>query len=156
MLYNTMSKEFLNKKTISRLAVIQSLYQFELNEQTQTVEELNTSIKSFYTDYQNIDDDQSIKLSVHYFNELLLFSIEKVKEVDEIIYSYLSSDTELNKIGIIVRSILRAGVAELKYFPETPRKVILNEYSDLASELAREQDVGFINSILDKYSKEGM
>ena len=151
-----MSKEFLNKKTISRLAVIQSLYQFELNEQKQTIEELNTSIRNFYTDYQNIDDDNSIKLSVHYFNELLQFSIEKVKEVDEIIYSYLSSDGELNKISIIVRSILRVGVAELKYFPETPRKVILNEYSDIASELAREQDIGFINSILDKYSKEGM
>ena len=151
-----MSKEFLNKKTISRLAVIQSLYQFELNEQKQTIEELNTSIRNFYTDYQNIDDDNSIKLSVHYFNELLQFSIEKVKEVDEIIYSYLSSDGELNKISMIVRSILRVGVAELKYFPETPRKVILNEYSDIASELAREQDIGFINSILDKYSKEGM
>ena len=79
-------------------------------------------------------------------------TIENVKDLDELISGYLSSEGELKKLDFVVLAILRSGIGELKYFPEIPIKVILNEYADIAAEMAKEQDVGFINSILDKYT----
>ena len=150
-----MSQEIFNKKTISRLAVVQSLYQFEMNGRSQSILQLQDSLKSLYKNYELLEYAKEIKLSVQYFNELLQFTIEKVKEIDEVISSYLSSENEIAKLDIVVLAILRVGICELKYFPEIPQKVVLNEYSDIASEMSKEQDVGFVNSVLDKYAKEG-
>ena len=147
-----MSHEIFNKKTISRLAVVQSIYQYEMNGRAQTVEELQNSLKSLYKNYELLEYAKEIKLSVQHFNELLQFTIENVKDLDELISGYLSSEGELKKLDFVVLAILRSGIGELKYFPEIPIKVILNEYADIAAEMAKEQDVGFINSILDKYT----
>jgi N utilization substance protein B len=147
-----MSHEIFNKKTISRLAVVQSIYQYEMNGRAQTVEELQNSLKSLYKNYEILEYAKEIKLSVQHFNELLQFTIENVKDLDELISGYLSSEGELKKLDFVVLAILRSGIGELKYFPEIPVKVILNEYADIAAEMAKEQDVGFINSILDKYT----
>jgi transcription antitermination protein NusB len=51
--------------------------------------------------------------------------------------------------------LLRVAVCELKYFPMTPRKVIVNEYTDISSDMLTEYEVGFVNSILDNISKQG-
>ena len=74
-----MSHEIFNKKTISRLAVVQSIYQYEMNGRAQTVEELQNSLKSLYKNYELLEYAKEIKLSVQHFNELLQFTIENVK-----------------------------------------------------------------------------
>jgi|LakMenEpi03Aug12_release.lakeMendotaPanAssembly.Ray.scaffolds.fasta_scaffold1087748_1 N utilization substance protein B len=145
--------QIFNKKTISRLAVVQSIYQYEMNGRSQTIDELQNALKDLYKNYELLEYEKEIKLSVQYFNELLQFAIANVKDVDEVIESYLSSEGEIKKLDFVVLAILRSGITELKYFPEIPQKVILNEYSDITAEMAKEQDIGFVNSILDKYSK---
>jgi N utilization substance protein B len=149
-----MSQEIFNKKTVSRLAVVQSVYQYEMNGRSQTILELQTALKELYKNYELMEYAKEIKLSVQYFNDLLQFTIENIKDIDEVISSYLSLDGEIKKLDFVVLAILRSGICELKYFPEIPQKVVLNEYSDITSEMAKEQDIGFVNSILDKYSKE--
>ena len=140
-----------NKKTIARLAAVQSLYQFEMNGRIQTLEELQQSIKQLYDD--ELFDEHPVKMSVQYFTSLIDTTLKTLVDIDQLILSYLSSEEELNELDQVVKSILRVGVCELKFFPETPVKVILNEYADIASEMVKMQDIGFINSILDKFSK---
>ena len=50
---------------------------------------------------------------------------------------------------IALVSILRVAIAELLYFPEVPYKVIINEFTTLASETVKDAEVPFVNSLLD-------
>ncbi|WP_312323036.1 transcription antitermination factor NusB [Soonwooa sp.] len=61
---------------------------------------------------------------------------------------------ELDRVSLMDKIILVAAITEMDYFPQTPSKVIINEYIDIAKVYATEKSNIFINGILDKYSKD--
>ncbi|MGX9985421.1 transcription antitermination factor NusB [Soonwooa purpurea] len=61
---------------------------------------------------------------------------------------------ELERISLMDKIILVAAITEMDYFPQTPSKVIINEYIDISKVYASEKSNIFINGILDKYSKD--
>ena len=67
---------------------------------------------------------------------------------------YLNNDIDLNKTDKLLKIILFAAIFELMFKHNTPKKVIISEYL-LASEYFLEKiQIGYLNAILDKISKE--
>ncbi len=157
-----------NKKIISRLAVVQFIYQkffivlegYKCNttSSSMNLEEAQKFLNSFYQDPQTIWSNYlkqfSFKsvINVKYFTSLILLITNNLPYIDGIIYSKCKN--KLDKIDLLVGAILRTAICELKYINKVPFKVIINEYTNLANDLLDHYHVGFVNFILDAYAKE--
>ena len=81
-------------------------------------------------------------------------TLERSDLIEDTINSYLSEDINLAKTDKLLKIILFAAIFELMFKHNTPKKVIINEYL-LASEYFLEKiQIGYLNAILDKLSKE--
>lgn len=156
-----MTKTQINTKSISRIAAIQTIYQFENEKNTSDIETLLLRMVEFYkdkdikSDYE-LDKTSKLKLrpSYNYLNELVKFTHENIQEIDQIVEKHLTNEWNLQNLPKLLFATLRVAVCELKYFPETPSKVIINEYTDIASDMLDSGEVGFVNSVLDKYASD--
>jgi N utilization substance protein B len=149
----------LNSKSIARIAAIQTLYQFESDKHNTNIEALLLQIIDFYrdkdikSDYE-LDSKSLLKLkpSFNYLKELVKYTHDNIEVIDQIIENHLSNEWTINNLPKLLFATLRVSICEMKYFPETPRNVIINEYTDIASDMLDEGQVGFVNSVLDKYA----
>lgn len=149
-------KSPLNTKSIARIAAIQTLYQLD---NSSNVESVLTRMIDFYQD-KEIKNDYELRIdskikprpSYKYLKELVKSTHNNIEKIDVIINQHLTKEWELNTLPKLLLAILRVAICEIKYFPQTPRKVILNEYTDIASDMLDEGEIGFVNSVLDNYS----
>ena len=82
-----------------------------------------------------------------YTKKLLQVVSSNLDEIDEIISSNLTKwkSTRLPKTTL---ALLRLAVAELKFLPDVPEKVSINEAIELAKIYSSEEDAAFINAVL--------
>ncbi len=57
-------------------------------------------------------------------------------------------------MGVVDRSILRLGVAEILYWEWIPQEVSIDEYVEIAKKYGTEKSGGFVNAVLDRIAKE--
>ena len=80
--------------------------------------------------------------------------LERNELIEEAVNTHLSDDIDLTKTDKLLKIILFAAVFELMFKHNTPTKVIISEYL-LASEYFLEKiQIGYLNAILDKMSKQ--
>jgi len=141
-------------KTISRIATVQSLYCYYAT--NSGIEEIINDVKSFYaTEIKNKDSELfELKLNKDYFSSITATALENIQEIDKLIEQNLTSGWNMGKLHLTLLSILRAGVTELCYFPETPYKVVISEFSDIAGSMLVPEEVGFVNSMLQKINDQ--
>ena len=60
----------------------------------------------------------------------------------------------LDRVSRIDRIVLRMALAEMRYFPDIPIKVSIDEAIELAKRYSEAKASGFINGILDTLSKQ--
>ena len=151
----------ISTKTIARIAVVQALYQYQINGSTQKLEELILGITAYYKDSEIAEDldikahgDPKIKLNITYFSVLLQYTLDHLPKIDEIIEGYLSNPWRLDTLHASLLALLRAAIAELLYFPEVPYRVVINEFTDIASDMLKDNEVAFVNSLLDNVRKK--
>lgn len=154
-----MSQTQLNTKSIARIAAIQTLYQLQDDNNESDIDSILSRIIDFYknkdlhSDYE-ISKSEKIKLkpSYNHLKELVKYSYDNLSEIDSLIEKYLTKNWTINNLPKLLLSILRVAICEIKYFPETPYKVIINEYTDVASDMLDENEIGFVNSVLNNYA----
>ena len=144
----------ISTKTIARMAAIQALYEFEINVRGTSIEKLVETVINNYSaaDFRSIfeiPDGVSVKLHANYMRELVTYTINNLSKIDGIITIHLAPSWTYEAMHIALVSILRVAIAELLYFPEVPYKVIINEFTTLASEIVKDTEVPFVNSLLD-------
>ena len=89
-----------------------------------------------------------------FIKDVVLGTLERIDLIEETINKNLSDDIDLVKTDKLLKIILVAAVFELMFKHNTPTKVVISEYL-LASEYFLEKiQIGYLNAILDKISKE--
>ena len=150
----------INNKSIARIAAIQVLYQFANKNQQQNVDLYMQNVLDLY---QSGEADSSegwkskpikIRPSTNCLKELVHTTVQNIDKIDNLIADHLTSEWQLSTLPILLLATLRVGVCELIFFPRTPPKVIINEFTDITSDMLNDNEVGFVNSLLDKIHKE--
>lgn len=148
-----------SNKTAARLAAVQALYQFESNGRAESADALSESIVKSYTDKDfkdifDIPEDVQIELHKNHFKTLVEFTIQNLDKLDTVITENLSGNWKYSNLHMSLAALLRVAIAEILFCPDIPPKVIVSEFTDIGSGLAKESEIGFINSLLDKVAKE--
>lgn len=75
------------------------------------------------------------------------------EKIDELIAQY-AEHWALERMAVVDRNVLRAGIFELLWLAEVPPKVAINEAIEVAKKFGTEDSSRFINGILDRIHKE--
>ena len=75
--------------------------------------------------------------------------LQNGKEIDRLIEEH-SENWTLKRMAVVDRNILRLAAFELRYCPDIPFKVTLNEAVELAKKFGADDSSAFINGILDR------
>ena len=128
----------------SRVLATQALYQLSLNKSI----DLNTVKKNLLNDKEtkNVPDRK-------FFFKLINKTIQNKKEVDKELEIVVKKKKFL-KMETIIKVILELGVCEIIYFKDLPHKISIAEYNKVSGSFLNDNEVGLINAILDKISKE--
>jgi N utilization substance protein B len=86
-----------------------------------------------------------------FVKDLVYGTLEHAAESDGIIAPLLEGWT-LDRLPTIDRIVLRMSMFELRFRPETPRPVVINEAVELAKKFSTEDSGRFINGVLAKAS----
>lgn len=68
--------------------------------------------------------------------------------------SLISDKWDPQRLGVLERAILAIGLAELKYSPDVPYRVVINEALELTRRYCDEGAVGFVNGVLDSAASQ--
>jgi N utilization substance protein B len=74
-------------------------------------------------------------------------------KIDELITQY-AENWDLERMAVVDRNILRAGIFELLWTTDVPPKVAINEAIEVAKKFSTQESSRFINGILDRIHKE--
>ncbi|MFA5089022.1 MAG: transcription antitermination factor NusB [Candidatus Omnitrophota bacterium] len=134
----------MSNRHLARTIAVQALYQWDFNDRTENIDNvLNNDKESFAPDF---DDGGFIGHLVHGV-------VDNQAEIDGLITKY-APEWPLDQITIIDRNVLRLGVFELKYDPNIPAKVAINEAIELAKNFGGESSGKFVNGVLGAVYKE--
>ena len=121
------------KVTSPRIKVIQKLYSSLINPMSEI-------------DYPKSQYKKFIK-------DVVIGTLERSELIEETITTHLSSDIDLKKTDKLLKIILFAGIFELMFKHNTPKKVIISEYLLASEHFLEKIQIGYLNAILDKISK---
>jgi N utilization substance protein B len=85
---------------------------------------------------------------LEYFEDLLLGVEKHQAEIDEGLKPFV--DREVGQIDPIERAALRLAAYELKYRPDVPYRVILNEAIEVTKRFGADHGHSYVNGVLDK------
>ena len=123
-------------KQRSRARVVQALYQWLVS---------GENIKKIEQQFLNQKEG---KISKAFFSNLLLNIPKNIAALEDFIHPTL--DRDIGELGPTEKAILYLGVYELKFQPEVPYKVVINEAVELAKLYGAEGSFKLVNSSLDK------
>jgi len=138
------------KRTASRLAAVQALYQIDLTGASPA-----TAIIEFtrHNLGGNAPDESFGEADDQLFAELVEGTSARREDIDRGLASALSADWPLERLEVILRAILRAAVYELLARPDVPARVIISEYLDIAHAFFAGKEPGLVNGVLDRLAR---
>src|ERR1700746_849500 len=84
---------------------------------------------------------------------LFRVATDRVAEIDTLIERH-AEHWRMERMAAVDRNLLRAGVAEVLGYPETPRAGVINEALEIARKFASLESVQFVNGVLDSVAKD--
>jgi N utilization substance protein B len=86
-------------------------------------------------------------------DDLFRVATDRSDEIDELIERH-AEHWRMERMAAVDRNLLRAAVAELLAYPDTPRAVVINEALEIARKFSTPESVHFVNGVLDSIGKE--
>jgi len=131
-----------DRRTRARELAIQGLYQLDV----QGPDALELLDKFFL----EADTDDSVRKLAHDWTKE---TWKNLQQCDELIVAS-TVKWRFTRLSPVDRSILRLAVYHLKFCPDIPPKVVINEAIELAKKFSSEKAPSFVNGVLDAILKK--
>jgi len=131
-----------SNRHLGRIIALQTLYEHDFR--------LSAEDKSFVLAEvleRNLGRYKNMVEDTPFVERLVKGVVEHQKELDDILQP-IAPEWPIDQISRMDRVVLRMGLYELKYEPETPPKVIINEAVELAKAFGGDNSSKFINGVL--------
>lgn len=135
----------MSNRHLARTIAMQSLYEWDFKGKNN--DELAIIIKHNLKEFAPDFDDKGFAKSI------IKGVIDHLDTINALITKY-APEWPLEQITIVDRNVLRIGIQELKFSPEIPPKVAINEAIELAKTFGGESSGKFINGVLGTIYKE--
>ncbi len=90
---------------------------------------------------------------VEFAKTLLSCCLDNISDIESVISSNLK-DYTIERLYRVDRAILDVAIAEIKYYKQTPPKVVINEAVNLAKKYGSEKSYAFVNGLLKNVIEE--
>ena len=138
-------------RSLSRLGAVQALYQMDM---------AGTGITDLCDEFEahrlgrDIEGNEVGEADAGFFRDLVVGVVREQRAIDPEINSHLASGWLLTRLDSTLRAILRAGAFELRFRPDIPARVVLDEYVELAHAFFESDEPGVVNAVLDKIARD--
>ena len=133
----------MGKRHKARCVVLEVLYSIEVGAKDYIESNLD-----YCSSLHNLDDD-----SFAFARQLFYTVYENLDDIDKVLKQHIKN-WEINRLAIVDKNILRLGIGEINYFPETPLKVAIDEAIELAKRYGSADSGRFVNGVLDAICDE--
>ncbi|MFS4437899.1 transcription antitermination factor NusB [Paracoccaceae bacterium GXU_MW_L88] len=145
-----MSNNKRQMRSAARLYAVQALFQMEASDST--LKEVQDQFES-YRFGAEIEGDTYAEGDIDLFRTLLREAVNNQNRIDKMTDTALVAKWPIARIDPTLRALFRAAGAEL-IGPDTPPKVVINEYVDVAKAFFPEgQETKFVNAVLDHMAR---
>lgn len=127
----------------SRELTMQMLFQGDLGKQSP--EEVR---KLFWISRDDVDAETR-----GFTEDLYRVATMRQPEIDALLEQH-AQNWRLERMAVVDRNLLRAAVAEMLGFPNTPAAIIINEALEVARRYAAPESVKFLNGVLDAIARD--
>jgi transcription antitermination protein NusB len=127
----------------SRELALQMLFQSDMGKQ-----DVDHVRKTFWAEHGTASDEVR-----GFADDLFRVATDRVTEIDALIERH-AEHWRMDRMAAVDRNLLRAAVAELLGYPDTPRAVVINESLEIARKFSSPESVHFVNGVLDSVGKE--
>ncbi len=127
----------------SRELTMQMLFQGDLGKQTP-----EQVTKLFWASVTDVDAETR-----GFAEDLYRVATSRAVEIDALIEEH-SQNWRLERMPVVDRNLLRAGIAEMLGFPKTPAAIVINESLEVARRYAAPESVNFLNGVLDAVARD--
>jgi N utilization substance protein B len=128
----------------SRELVLQMLFQSDMGKQSR-----DQVRATFWKERTDVEEDVR-----GFADDLFGVATEEAsaEKIDKLIEES-ASNWRLDRMAAVDRNLLRAAVAEMIGYPQTPKPIIINEAIEIARKYSNPESVNFINGVLDGVGK---
>lgn len=141
-------------KREAREFCLQFLYHFQLPAFIEQKKEIDSV--EIFNRMQEFKQTLGIELSSEgqaYVATVVKGILKEQTAVEEILVKYLKN-WKLSRVSKIEHTIFIMAIYELKFHPEIPGKVVINEAIELGKKYSTKESAGFLNGILDNVYKQ--
>ena len=148
------------RRSSARLAAVQALYEAEISGAS-----ADAIITHFMEDkvgeYALIEPEEGaneVKMPLRrpdklLFTDLVRGALDRQSEFDQMADAQLTAPWTSERLEDVLRCILRAGIYELAARTDSPVKVTITEYVDIARAFYAGAEPGLVNAVLDKVAR---
>ena len=138
------------KRSLARLAAVQGLYQLEMSGGNAggVVEEFLRHRLNDEVDGVDMSEADPDLLTV-----LIKGTTAESERLDDMLAAVLSDDWPIERLETLLKVLLRTAVYELSERLDTPVKVVITEYMDLAHSFFSEKEPALVNGVLDRVAR---
>jgi N utilization substance protein B len=127
----------------SRELAMQMLFQGDLGKQSP--EQVS---KVFWASAAEVDPETRT-----FTEDIYRVATSRSEEIDQLIEAH-SQNWRVERMAVVDRNLLRAAVAEMLGFPNTPAAIVINESLDIARRFAAPESAPFLNGVLDAIARD--
>lgn len=138
------------QKSAARLAAVQALYQMELG-----MARPNTVICDFVE--KRMPNDNELNLPDDFdtalFTAIVRAALQRKTDIEETLVASLDAKWPYARLEKILKSVLRAGAAELFEHASIDTGIIINDYVNVAHGFFAGKEPALVNAVLDRLAK---
>jgi N utilization substance protein B len=134
----------------AREVALQILYRYDVPQQQGTLVPQGTALLNDLV--RHFDHFQIPDGLREFASQLVAGTLQNVSDLDATLEQHVSN-WKVARLGFVDRSLLRMAAYELKYMPETPASVVIDEAIELGKEFGTEDTPAFVNGVLDALKK---